>query len=63
MYAGDPAVAVLGDQSGVAEEPQMPRDAGLGDGDDPGQLADVEPIVTEDTEQAEASRLRQQSEQ
>ena len=39
------AVALLDHQAGVLEQPEMPRDAGLGQPEDAGQLLDVEAVL------------------
>jgi hypothetical protein len=50
---GEPAFALLGHQPGILEQAEVPRDAGLGDPEDRGELGDVKALGVEDAEQPE----------
>src|SRR6185295_7669661 len=57
------AVALLLDEAALLEEAQVTRDAGLGDAEDRGQLADVQPLLLEEAQDAQAGFVAQQPEE
>src|SRR5207247_11434300 len=56
-------LALLGDETRILEESEMPRDARLGDAEDSRELGDVEPLLRERAQQAEARRVRKEPEE
>src|SRR6185436_466046 len=60
---GPAAVAFLLDEAAFLEEPQVARDAGLGDAEDGGQLAHVEPLLLEEPQDAQPGFVAEQAEE
>src|SRR6185503_13854706 len=56
-------LAFLGDEPGVLQQAEMPRDVRLRDAQDARQLGDVEPVLREDPEQPEARGVGQEPEE
>ena len=56
-------LALLGHQARILEEPEMARDARLRDAEDSGELGDVEALVRERAQQAQARRIGKEAEQ
>jgi hypothetical protein len=57
------AVALLADQPGVLEQPEMTRDAGLGQAEDAGELGDVEAVRRQHAQEPEARLVAEEAEE
>lgn len=67
-FVGDPVVDVaafplLANQTGVLEQTQMARDAGLSDAKNSCQLTDVEAVLGQDAEDAQSGAIGKQAEE
>ena len=58
---GVAGVLFLADQAGVLEHAEMPRDAGLRQTEDSGQLGHVQPFAVEDAEQPQPGLVAEQT--
>ena len=57
------AVALLADQTGVFQQAEVARDAGLREAEDAGQLGDVEAVARQHAQQPEPRFVAQQAEE
>src|SRR6185503_6287665 len=55
--------AFLGEQPRVLQQPEVSRDVGLCDAENPRQLRDVEAVLREHAEEAKPRRIREQAEE
>ncbi len=60
---GEAALALLDDQAGVLEQAEVAGHAGLGDAEDPRQLADVQPLGREQPQNPQPGVVAEQPEQ
>ena len=63
LVIGICAVAVLADEAGLLEHSQVTRDAGLREAEHAGELADVEPVLRQHTQEPEPRFVAQETEQ
>jgi hypothetical protein len=54
-------LALLADQPGVLQQPEVPRHAGLRDPEDAGQLADVQPLEAQQPQEPQPGLVPQQA--